>query len=76
MIDKTFDWARANGKIITHPINGGEYVNVNVYTGCIGTEEEGSRMTSTAAGTIEACLLFAFKQSSWLMSWSGQGWIW
>ena len=49
MIENTWKWARANGKIITHAISGGEFVDIDVEHLKKVSNETGSRMSQEAA---------------------------
>lgn len=53
MIENTWKWAKQNGKIITHAISGGEFVEIDVEHLKKVTNEEGHRMTQTAAGHFQ-----------------------
>ena len=53
MIENTWKWARANGKIITHPISGGEFVDIDVEHLKKVQNETGSRMTQEASTHYE-----------------------
>ena len=58
MIENTWKWARENKKIITHPISGGEFVDIDVEHHTRNAHEKGSRMTQTAATHYQARSLF------------------
>ena len=54
MIENTWKWAKANGKIITHEISGGEFVDIDVERLTKKTNETGQRMTQSAATHFQA----------------------
>ena len=56
MIDNTWAWAKANNKLIKHPINGAEYVSCDIERLKKRVEEEGSRISSAATGDVQAPL--------------------
>ena len=53
MIENTWKWARANGKIITHAISGGEFVDIDVEHLKKVYNETGSRMSQEAGTHFE-----------------------
>lgn len=64
MIENTWKWARDNGKIIKHPISGGEFVDIDVEHLLRKTNETGSRFTQGAGTHYEAWKQFKYPHGS------------
>ena len=53
MIENTWKWATANGKLIKHPISGGEFVDIDVEHFVKKSTESGTRMSQTASSHFQ-----------------------
>ena len=53
MIENTWKWANANGKVMKHPISGGEFVDIDVEHFVKKSSESGTRMSQTASAHFQ-----------------------